>query len=1174
MPTFTEKVLHFCLAILLPLTLAAADTSLPPGADVAEIVFDETPVERGLTFERGGWRFSPVALKGKTESAWVLENGTDPAMRWLRPIFLKVTDPRFQKGGRPAVDIEITFHNPGFGSVRVKGDTTEGAQTIGSLWGNSKEWKTLRFPIDNAFFGARVDDKDTKPLLNGFDLRIDGINGPFYLKRVRLIGYNPTEDVLWSRMLKVSAMGAPTPGKVLAFTQGADRRLDVQLKNVARVDRPLHYRLQITGQDDQVRHRVEAKAVVSASGMTDLPFAFDTSNWPLGPYEGRLELFLGQSRARPVYTRSFRLGVISQGELAKARPGEFLYGLDAANNTIFPILTPTAFAYYRLMGVDLLRSPYNTDMRENVADLGRALSMLAAEQVQSAVMIDPPKDQDAGKRAAQLNTKVAFIEEASRLYSGAGVGKLHYYEMGNEPDLVHFYPAEIPTYIESYQAMYDAVKRGARAAGLTDADTVVMNGGLSFAGTNGARRAAEFVEKVDASKLDAIGYHGHGAGIEAERSAYERLQRVAEKCGKARIPFIETESGFSGVDRIGLAEQARTVVEKMTYAQSKGAPIFIFFRLFMEGTGIESGYTMAENFIEPRPSVLSYRNLVERLRHHRFERELNFAGEAGADGITSYLFAEIDAAGAPTGRKTVVAFCEKPIRYELRLGLDEPDVKTGAASAFDLYGNALPVETMRDVATFSAGMDPVFVTWTSPGAAVATHVMPPLLTVDATQPLLPGTANPLSVTVRNARADQPLDIELGFTAGTRLATKVEPANRKLTIPAGGSVQVPFTVTLGGADQPLGLPAWWTVFTDIDAAALKPAQLVSVPARLPAKDGGAAVAGRQAATEAGRLNFARLAGGFGENRTAVAYAFIDSPRAVEMECGASGDWYMAWYLNGEKVQDTLEQGNGQHGPISLHPFKLKLKAGRNVVAVIVTSGRGGWDVQLGGPKELRIARTAGDDPDNVTVVMKAADGRTLSQQKEPLVLASVVPALGTTTAPWPESWLQLEPLAVLGSDAVDNFWVKEPDQSRWYRGEKDLSAVAWLRRDGDLLRLFVAVKDDALVQAVSSGVLSQNDSLRALITDEEGKPLLDMTGGLVANRAVTAAEDAGVEFKVVRREGGDATTYYQVSFPKARVGGGAFRVNLHVTDNDAGYLKQALRLGDVESPAKGKRGIAE
>ncbi len=1132
----------------MPVTLAVADpaldASLPPGADVIEVLFDqEQPVERGLTFDRAAVKPVQVELNGKKHAAWVAENSVEPSMRWIRSFFFSVTDPRFQKGGRPAIDVEVTYHNPGLGSVRVKGDTTDGARVIGSQYGITKDWRVLRFTLNDAFFGARIDEKDTKPELKGFDLRIDGINGPFYLKRVRLIGYNPTEDVLWSRMLNVSAVSAPTPGGVLAFTQGPDHRVDVRLNNVARVDRPLHYRLQITGRDDQVRHRVDAKTVIAASGTTELPFTINTSDWPLGPYEGRLELFLGQSRARPIYTRSFRLGVISKGEIAKARPGEFLYGLDAANTTIYPILTPTGFAYYRLMGVDILRNPYNKGMKETVDDLGTALSLLADEHVQTAVMVDPPKDLDAGKRAAQLKTKLVFIEEAARRFTGMGPGKLRYYEMGNEPDLTHFYPAEIPTYIESYHAMYDAVKRGARAAGFSDNDTVVMNGGLSFAGPNGVRRSEEFVAKVDATKLDAIGYHGHGAGIEAERAAYERLHRVASKYGKAEIPFIETESGFSGVDRIGQSEQARTVVEKMTYAQSKGAPLFMFFRLFMEGAGIEGGYSMTDHFAEPRASVLSYRNMVERLRHHRFEREIDFAQSAGAEGVIAYLFVEQDAQGVATGRKTLVAFCEKPVSYELRFGLDEAGATVNAASAYDLFGNALPVATNQGVAAFTVGIDPMFVTWTSSGAASVARVMPPLITVNGAEPLLVGATTRVPVTVRNPQQDQPVDVELTFEANSRLSAKVEPAAKKLTIPAGGSVDAPVAVTTGKAEHPLGLPQWWTVFTDVDTAALTPTQLSAIPERLPGKADGAAVKGVGTAAPGGRLNFGRLAGGFGENRSGVAYAFIDAESAVEIEAGATGDWYMAWYLNGKKVQDTLTLGNGQHGTIALHPFKLALKPGRNVLAVIVTSGRGGWDVLYGGPKELRIARQAGDDPDNLTVVMKSADGRVLSRQKTALTVRGALPKLGGATTI--EQWLQLEPLAVLGSDAVTNFWMKEPDSSRWYKGEKDLSGAVWLRDDGETLVLLVAVTDDQH---------TAGDSVQVAVADEAGKPLF------------TAA---GADLKSVRQEA-DSRTLYQISFPKTVVAGGPFKLSVQVNDDDAGYAKQVLKLGDIAEPAQGER----
>lgn len=1172
---FPDSIVRFCLTAFLPLSLAAAepatDVSLPPGADVAEIVFDKEPVERGLTFDRAGWKPGQVSLKGETGSAWVSENGTDASMRWLRPIFLKVTDPRFQKGGRPAVDLEITFHNPGYGSVRVKADTEGGPRQIGAQWGNTKEWRTMRVALDDAFFGGRAHDGDAKPLLNGFDLRIDGINGPFYLKRIRLIGYNPTENVVWSRMIKTTSPVSPGPGGVMAFAKSERSRIDVELANVARVERPVFYRLQIAGYDDRVRYRVEDRLVLGASGKAVIPFVFDTREWPLGPYDGRLELFTGASRTRPVYTRTFRLGMVDGGEIGKARPGEFLYGLDAANFTHYPILTPAAFAYYRLMGVDILRCPYDTGMKETLADVGRALETLAAEGVRSALVVDPPKDTDAGKRAAQLKPKLEFIEAVARRFTGEGPGRIRFWEMGNEPDLTHFYPAEIPDYIESYHQMYDAVKRGARAAGMSDSDSVVMNGGLSFAGAAGARRAAEFVEKVDAAKLDAIGYHGHGAGIEAERSAYERLQRVAKEHGKDHLPFIETESGLSGVDRVGLAEQARTVVEKMTYAQSKGAPLFIYFRLFMEGSGVEGGYTMAEKFVEPRPSVLSYRNMVRHLRHHRFVTAPDFAADAGAAGVTAFLFEEIDEKGAATGRKTLVAFCEKTASHELRFGLDRPGSNV-AAAGFDLYGNPVPVEVDQSVATFTVGVDPVYLTWTSSGSSGDARVMPPLLSADASEPLLPGARNLLPVVVRNPRTDHPLEVELEFSATTRLATTVEPKSAKVTVPAGGSLRVPFVLTLGAADSPLSMPGWWTVFTDVDLAAIAPAALASIPDTLPASGGGAPAAGRAFASPGGRLNFGAIAGGVGDTRAGVAYAYIDSPRAVEMECGATGDWYMAWYLNGEKVQDTLTTGNGQHGPVSLHPFTLKLRKGRNVIAVALRSGRHGWDVRFGGPKELRIARTAGDDPDTVAVVMKAPDGRVLSSLKEPLTLAAAIPELGGSSALRPEDWTRLEPLATLGSDSVENFWVKEPDQSRWYRGEADLSAGVWLREDGERLLLFVAVKDDKLVQAPSADALAQHDGVRALITDEAGRPLLDVMGGLSGDRAVISGGVAGQEFKAVRREGSDGVTYYQFGFPAALVGTTPFRVNLQVTDNDAGYLRQVAELGSVKNPERGIRVI--
>ena len=40
-----------------------------------------------------------------------------------------------------------------------------------------------------------------------------------------------------------------------------------------------------------------------------------------------------------------------------------------------------------------------------------------------------------------------------------------------------------------------------------------------------------------------------------------------------------------------------------------------------------------------------------------------------------------------------------------------------------------------------------------------------------------------------------------------------------------------------------------------------------------------------------------------------------------------DWWMAWYVNGEKVYDTLAKGNGGGYSIQDHVFPIKLKKGK-------------------------------------------------------------------------------------------------------------------------------------------------------------------------------------------------------------------------------------------------------
>jgi hypothetical protein len=1179
MKTFKIAFLHASLlgcvllsGLRLP-ALAAESGAEPtqPGVDILEVVFDQNPVELGLTFDRRNVSPANVDIKGQTTQVWKAGTSLDRAIGWAGSFRFKVTDERFQQGGRPAVDIEITYHLPSAwtGPV-VKADTRSGGRLVGQAPGRTGDFRTARFRVNDAFFGAR-DHKSTEQLpVDGFDLRIDGNNNGFYLRRVRIIGYDPKENVVWPRMLGIDHVSTDAAGGVFVFPRTQKQQLSFALRNSAFQSRAIHYNLEISDHSDKVTYRASGDLTLNAESRQNLPFNFDSSAWPLGPYDGNLSLYLDKNATTPVVTGTFRLGIRSDAVLPKARQGEFLYGLDTGFTELSEPEGANALAFFRLMGVDILRNLDPLNRSETVDNVTRALAALSKQNLQAALIIDPPKDADAAQRAVGLATKTRFLEEVARRYAGRGVGKIQYWEMGNEPDLPGFYAGPMAEYIESYHAMYDAIKRGARAGGVKPNDTIVMNGGLSFAGPIGDKRSREFLQLVDANKLDAIGYHGHGPGIEAERSALERVRAAAAKEGKANRLYVQTESGVSGGTRAGLQEQARTVVEKMVYAQSQGVPAFMFFRLFMNGDGHEGGYGLTDNRTEPRPSILSYRNMVERLRHHQFLRTIDFAGKASAEGVSAFLFEERAVNGKATGRKTLVAFSEKTAQYDLTMRLDTPTAVVRNASTFDLYGNARPTTLLTgNIATLRVGVDAVYVSWTSPSSD-ATQVMPPLLGVQSQQTLLAGAENYLTLTAHNP-ANKPLQAQIIVESHARLPLKVTPVQKTVALKADGAASIELRLALGKADALVDLPKWWKVFPDIDAAKVTPQNLATMPGTMPGANG--PVTGQFVMATQNRLDLAKIAGGFGSKRAALAVAYIDSPLGMALPVAASADWWMAWYLNGEKVFDTLEEGNNGRSLADL-TFNLPLRAGRNTIAALVLSGSQGWRLEFGGLKERFLAQN-GADPDRLVVSMQA-EGRTLAQKVVPLQLSAPLPALGQVSSPDSlQSWMPLQPLAQLDDAAVTNFWFKEPDQSRWYRGLNDLSALAWLRESGQEVHLFVAVRDDKLVQAPSASSLKESDSLHIVFARDNGPITLDVKAGLVNGKTVLTGNNTKVGVTVNRDETGSdgPRTLYHFTVPKPLLGNQPFHVNLNIVDNDDTFVKQQLQLGNVESPQQGLRVIA-
>lgn len=1129
------------------------------GTDTIQVDFTQNPpLEAGLVFDRKTLAGPGVhKFEGVDTQAWVARGTIEPQMQWFRSFRFKVTDPKFQNGGRPSVDIQVVYSQSANAPVQVRADNATGDGWVGQGWGNSGNWQTMTFKLDKAFFGARDKPEMKAPSTSGWDLRIDGVNSDFWLKSVKIIGYDTKENINWPRLLKVNSARAQTEGNVFAFGKGADNKIDFEINNNAAVARPLRYQLRVVDTDDKVKLNVDGAVEVAPSGAEKLPFTIDTSAWPLGPYEGNISFTLDDKSSEPILERPFRLGVISDGTLAKARAGEFLYGLDVGNGGIVNTGDATAQAYMRLMGVDLLRGLPN-----NMGSTAETLQTIAKAGVQAAYIEGMPYDADAAKHAKNIERYAAKLEKMAREHGGEGLGKIHFWELGNEPDLPFFYAGPISQYVKDMNAVAAAIKRGAG-----DNKVSVMNGGLSFAGTEGDARSREFIDLVDPDKIDILAYHAHGPGIGAERNMLQKTEAQAAKSGVAKLPLIDTETGFAADNRSSLQEQARTVVEKFTYGQSQNLVSLYFFRLFMEGKGHVAGYSLTDNRFEPRPSVLAYRNMVELLRHQKFVAALPFAEKAGTPGVNAFLFAEQNADGKATGRKTLVIFAEGTANYDLSLRLDDANAKVVGAQITDLYGNSTPANVLPGNATqISVGADPIYLSWNSSGAARLASVLPSALKVESDGTLLAGANNVIKVVARNISA-VPVKAQMTIEANSRLPIEVTPQTRELTIPANGQVEIPLAVKLGATNAPLNLPNWWKVFVDADSSKMGANDWAQIPDALPAKNGTAK--GTYVAARANTVAIDAVAGGSGERRNAVVYATIDSPRAMKMPVGAYADWWMAWYVNGEKVYDGLAGGGGGGGLMGNHLFELPLRAGRNVIAVQVQSGSQGWKLHYGGPAE-REAIVNGKVADAVRVTLKSG-GNVLAKQQYPLQISAPIPSLGQMPASLGD-WMKLEPLASLGENAITNFFVTEPDTSRWYKGEKDLSAQVWLREAGANLQMLVAVRDDKSVEAANVAGLDKSDALRLVLAGGQGT-LADARFGLSKGKTVSSGKMAGISAKVSRDEKG-AMTLYRLTIPRALVGATPFRLSLSLGDNDSNFLKQEARLGDVNQPNQGLRLLAK
>jgi len=1136
---FPEKgIYHLSVSVTIPVPGGEEETVLnerhaivAPGPLDAFIVFEKDPIQRGMDFAKKKNRHETVTVDGERVSVREAYQGSFPSMPWARSLYFNLTDPRFQEGNMPVVDVTAVFRHTVNTSVLLFADTETPDERIGFKWDGRSNFQTIRTSVDNAYFGRREHSDAGKMSSSGYDLRISNFDTDLHMRSIYLRGYDLRGELDIPRVVKAGqTRAAKDPAAILAFRRGERADLSVPFENLSKQGLTLAYQVRWTDYEGNELHSDRGQESVGARGEAHIQTGFDTGGLKNGLYFADIEVKARTDTSDWVTVLDRETGwIIYDGEtvLPKAADGEFLYGLDAALGRIDG--NPTLMDWLDFMGTDMLRN-IGTKF-DNTESIATALERLKARGVTSMLNAFPQYVENDQERRKTWAKDARQLEELARRFKD----DLVYYEIGNEPDLTFFFPGPMSAYVEGFEIYARAIKAG-------NPDALILNGGLCFFGEEGDRRARAFINTVDAFLVDIWTYHAHGNGAEAERSMYRKFRDAIEAAGKLDgKPFMDTESGMAAKTREQRIVQARSAIQKFVFVQSKAMPSFMWFRLSMTAHSGNYSNLNPYNDREPKPAILAYRTMVQNLRGLGFDRLVDLS-----DNVEAYLFR--DAAGK---RSALVAWTVdgRIANASVRLfdGSEE-----ASARVSDMFGNTTSAAVRPDGSVgWEIGPSPQFLTWGGPAAAEVGKVESPIK-IDTQAELVADRTNALTFQITNP-LETPLEgsVELGVEATERIG--VEPDRLPVRLAPGATGDFTAELVVGTVKDRIVWPSSWTVFMNVPVEEAQLASYDSIPAAIEAD--GFAIEGVQATLQNHTIDFTEW-GNVRERAPAVAMAYLYSTRDQVIEAGATADWWMQCFVNGKEVMSTMDSGNGGAvSGVSDHTFEMPLKKGRNLIVYRVLSGSGGWKLKCGGPTEIARERMDADGGNRLQMVLRQDDA-TLGRQTVNLKLIPGIyrPDQPVDTLP-AEAWLGRQPGIVFPAEGIENFFEKHPDGTRWYQGTGDLSARGWLALDDAQLHILVAVTDDR--HRLRPEALGEGDALEVRLGTPGASATTRAQFGLANGTVHTATvegDPAGLTADIERM--GD-TTFYRIRIPRGKAADNDLRLDLKVLDNDDGYLKQTL-----------------
>ena len=315
----------------------------------------------------------------------------------------------------------------------------------------------------------------------------------------------------------------------------------------------------------------------------------------------------------------------------------------------------------------------------------------------------------------ERNALRTFLQRFATRYKG----KVEFYVIGNEPDLVGFWNFSEEEYLKMLEISYRTIKAA-------DPDALVMNGGISSLYSQTPKAAPEnrrlhptIMRRIlKEGNIDIFNYHGHGP----IHNYWSCLDEMRKEGILNKFPWYSGETGVSLRDSAGVLEpgkpinpitirkkQAEIIHEKVSIAKALGArgyTLWVLWDLQNWPEDHPEKYGALEPDGQPNTVFPVYANVIRHLQATRPDR-IFAEGGLFAYGYTRNAGGYIVSCWNDDGNQ--------PGRPVIFTGV------TGAAEKIDLFGNITPLAVQEGVCTFVVTCEPCFLRFPSQSETPGFH---------------------------------------------------------------------------------------------------------------------------------------------------------------------------------------------------------------------------------------------------------------------------------------------------------------------------------------------------------------------------------------------------------------------------------------------------------------------